>query len=136
MNDKLKQASSLVEQYNSLINQRDQITEKLTELKQTIYSFSQSNNMKNLKSDTHLLYISKGLRTFFPKKGTPDRKKVEDIIVKSKQLKFALSFDINKLSNAYDRNALPAELKEKLTPYTKKEEVIRASIRKITTSSP
>lgn len=136
MDDKLKQASSLVEQYNSLMNQRDQITEKLAELKQTIYSFASSNHMKNLKSDTHLLYISKGLRTFFPKKGTPDRKKVEDIIVRSKQLKFALSFDINKLSNAYERNALPAELKEKLTPYTKKEEVIRASIRKITTSSP
>ena len=125
LNDNLQKAQVLVDQYLTLLNKRNELEEEFSTHKKKIAEFSKSSNMKTLKSGNILLYVSAKLKTIFPKKGAKSRKIVEDIMRKSKEWKHAITFDVVKLGQVYDKKKLSQSLREKLEPYTKKEERIR-----------
>ena len=54
-----------------------------------------------------------------------------DIMYKSQEWKYSVTFDIVKLGLAYDKDQLSKELIEKLKPFTKQEPFIRVTSAKI-----
>ena len=118
-------AKELVEQYLDLHDQRDNLQEKLDDLKVVIAKFSKDTNQKHLKVGNTILKVKQYIKSTFPKIDDKDRQKVEEIMRKSKEWKHAITFDIVKLGLAYDKKKLSESLREKLTPFTSKEEVIR-----------
>ena len=123
--DNLQKAADLTDRYLILLKKRNKLEEEFLAHKQKIAEFSKTSNMKTLKSGNILLYVSAKLKTIFPKKGAKSRKIVEDIMRKSKEWKHAITFDVVKLGQVYDKKKLSQSLREKLEPYTKKEERIR-----------
>ena len=118
-------AKELVEQYLDLHNQRDALQEKLDDLKIVIAKFSKDTNQKHLKVGDTILKVKQYIKSTFPKIDDKDRQKVEEIMRKSKEWKHAITFDIVKLGLAYDKKKLSESLRDKLAPFTNKEEVIR-----------
>lgn len=129
--DNLSQAKNLVDQYVKLISDQKALQSQIDSLKQTIAKFSLESNMKHLKSGNMLLKVYQGEKTVFPKVDAPGRREVMDIMYKSQEYKHSVTFDIVKLSLAYDKNQLSADLKDKLKPYTKQEPFIRVTAGKI-----
>ena len=125
LNDNLQKAQDLVDQYLSLLNERNELEEEFLAHKQKIAEFSKTSNMKTLKSGNILLYVFTKLKTVFPKKGAKNRKIIEDIMRQSKEWKHAITFDVVKLGQAFDKKKLSKTLMEKLEPYIKKEEKVR-----------
>lgn len=118
-------AKELVEQYLDLHDQRDNLQEKLDDLKVVIAKFSKDTNQKHLKVGNTILKVKQYIKSTFPKIDDKDRQKVEEIMRKSKEWKHAITFDIVKLGLAYDKKKLSESLRDKLAPFTNKEEVIR-----------
>lgn len=54
-----------------------------------------------------------------------------DLMYKSQEWKYSVTFDILKLGLAFDKNQLSEELKDKLKPFTKTEPFIRVTAGKI-----
>lgn len=125
LNDNLQKAQDLVDQYLSLLNERNELEEEFLAHKQKIAEFSKTSNIKTLKSGNILLYVFTKLKTVFPKKGAKNRKIIEDIMRQSKEWKHAITFDVVKLGQAFDKKKLSKTLMEKLEPYIKKEEKVR-----------
>jgi hypothetical protein len=115
----------LVEEYLDLHRQQDIIQEKLDNLKQVIAKFSKDTNQKQLRVGDTILKVKQYIKSTFPKIDDKDRQKVEEIMRKSKEWKQAITFDIVKLGLAFDKKKLSEALREKLTPYTGKEKVVR-----------
>ena len=132
LNDNLQKAQDLVDQYLSLLNKRNELEEEFLAHKQKIAEFSKTSNIKTLKSGNILLYVFTKLKTVFPKKGAKNRKIIEDIMRQSKEWKHAITFDVVKLGQAFDKKKLSKTLMEKLEPYIKKEEKIRMYTRNMT----
>ena len=118
-------AKELVKQYLDLHNQRDALQEKLDDLKIVIAKFSKDTNQKHLKVGDTILKVKQYIKSTFPKIDDKNRQKVEEIMRKSKEWKHAITFDIVKLGLAYDKKKLSESLRDKLAPFTNKEEVIR-----------
>ncbi|MDZ7587088.1 MAG: hypothetical protein U0946_04980 [Patescibacteria group bacterium] len=129
--DNLSQAKNLVDQYVKLISDQKTLQSQIDSLKQTIAKFSKESNLKHLKSGNMLLKVYQGERTVFPKVDAPGRREVIDIMYKSPEYKYSVTFDIVKLGLAYDKNQLSADLKDKLKPYAKQEPFIRVTAGKI-----
>jgi hypothetical protein len=129
--DTQKQASELVDQYLELQEKHDQVESELQDLKKTLAAFSRKTNQKHLKSGNIILKVRQFEKTTFPKVDQKGREQVEDIMRKSKEWKHAITFDIVKLGLAYDKNKLSEDLKNRLAPYTDKEEVIRVTKSKL-----
>ena len=129
--DNLSQAKDLVNQYVKLISDQKALQSQIDSLKQTIAKFSEESNMKHLKSGNMLLKVFQGERTVFPKVDQPGRREVMDIMYKSQEWKYSVTFDIVKLGLAFDKNQLTQDLKDKLKPYIKTEPFIRVTSAKI-----
>jgi len=121
----LQKGQALVNQYLSLLDQRDEVNDKVEKIKGEIAQFCEANNSKKIQAGDILLKVSKKLKTVFPKKETQERKTVEEIMRNSKEWEQAIKFDVIKLGEAYDKGKLSKELMDKLATYTKKEEAIR-----------
>ena len=67
----------------------------------------------------------------FPKAEESGRREVMDIMYKSQEWKYSVTFDIVKLGLAFDKNQLSEDLKDKLKSYTKQEPFIRVTTGKI-----
>ena len=131
LDNNLKKAEKLVDQYLKLLEQRDLLDEKFLKLKEEISAFSKDSNLKTLKSGKTLLYVSSKKRTMFPKVDESGRKQVEEIMRKSKEWNHAITIDIVKLGMAYDKKKLSATLRKKLKPFTHKEEFVRLYTKEI-----
>lgn len=127
----LEQAEGLVQRYLDLQKQRQALEEKIASLKQEIADFSREARMKTLKSGNILLYVIQKLKTAFPRKDEPGRKEIEEIMRQSGEWRHAITFDIVRLGRAFDKHKLSRALMDKLTPFTRKEEVIRISTKDI-----
>ena len=121
----------LVEEYLDLHRQQDIIQEKLDNLKQVIAKFSKDTNQKQLRVGDTILKVKQYIKSTFPKIDDKDRQKVEEIMRKSKEWKQAITFDIVKLGLAFDKKKLSEGLRDKLTPYTGKEKVVRITKSKV-----
>jgi hypothetical protein len=126
-----QQAEKLAGKYLKLQQQKEALDSKLLDLKAKIVSFSKKSNIRSLKTDNNLLHVFIKEKTLFPKKGDKGRKQIEEIMRNSKEWKQAITFDIIKLGTAYDRKKLSHALREKLKPFTKKEEVARIYIKNL-----
>ena len=121
----------LVEEYLDLHRQQDIIQEKLDNLKQVIAKFSKDTNQKQLRVGDTILKVKQYIKSIFPKIDDKNRQKVEEIMRKSKEWKQAITFDIVKLGLAFDKKKLSEGLRDKLTPYTGKEKVVRITKSKV-----
>jgi hypothetical protein len=121
----------LVEEYLDLHRQQDIIQEKLDNLKQVIAKFSKDTNQKQLRVGDTILKVRQYIKSTFPKIDDKNRQKVEEIMRKSKEWKQAITFDIVKLGLAFDKKKLSEGLRDKLTPYTGKEKVVRITKSKV-----
>ena len=121
----------LVEEYLDLHRQQDIIQEKLDNLKQVIAKFSKDTNQKQLRVGDTILKVRQYIKSIFPKIDDKNRQKVEEIMRKSKEWKQAITFDIVKLGLAFDKKKLSEGLRDKLTPYTGKEKVVRITKSKV-----
>ena len=121
----------LVQEYLDLYRQKDNLQKKLDDLKIVIAKFSKDTNQKHLKFGDTILKVRQYIKSCFPKIDDPDRKQVETIMRKSKEWKQAIAFDIVKLGLAFDKKKLSEALRDKLTPFTNKEEVIRITKSKV-----
>lgn len=130
--DTRNQAEQLVDEYLHLYQERTSLEAKIESLKQKIVSFSKKSNMKTLKKGNNLLYIFHKIKTVFPKSNEKGRKEIEIIMRKSNEWQQAITFDIVKLGQAYDKKKLTPQLMQKLTPFTKKEEVIKLYLKDLT----
>ena len=129
--DNQKRTKELVEQYLDLHRQQDIVQEKLNNLKVVIAKFSKDTNKKHLKVGNTILKVKQYIKSTFPKIDDKDRQKVEEIMRKSKEWKHAITFDIVKLGLAFDKKKLSESLRDKLAPFTNKEEVIRITKSKV-----
>lgn len=127
----LKQADKFVKQYLKLQKKKDILEEKISKLKQKIADFSKESRLKTLKSGNTLLFVTHKLKTVFPKVGEAGRKQLEEIMRVSGEWKQAITFDIVKLGQAFDKKKLSESLMKKLKPFTRKEEMIRISAKEI-----
>jgi len=129
--DNQKRTKELVEEYLDLHRQQDVIQEKLNNLKVVIAKFSKETNQKHLKVGNTILKVKQYIKSTFPKIDDKNRQKVEEIMRKSKEWKHAITFDIVKLGLAFDKKKLSEGLRDKLAPFTSKEEVIRITKSKV-----
>lgn len=129
--DVLKQAQDLVDQYLELNEEKKALDEKIASLKEKIASFSKKSNMKALKSGNYLLFVYSKLRTIFPRAGESGRKEIEEIMRKSSEWRHAITFDIVKLGQAFDKKKLSSQLIERLKSFARQEETTRVSLRDI-----
>lgn len=125
------QTDQLVDQYIKIQQAQDQLQDKLDQLKIVIAKFAKETNQKHLKSGNTLLKVREYIKTTFPKSKEKGRKEVEEIMRNSKEWKQAITFDIVKLGTAYDKKKLSDTLITKLSPFTKKDNVIRITKSKI-----
>jgi hypothetical protein len=93
--------------------------------------YCQQNNTQELVSGNTRLKIVSGNHSVFPKAEEADRNNVINIMYKSQEWKYSVTFDIVKLGLAYDQNKLSQELKDKLKPYIKTEPFIRVTTAKV-----
>lgn len=125
------QAKELADQYLKLLADQKSLQSQIDSLKQTMAQFCQENNLNELQSGNIRLKISQGERTMFPKAEEAGRNDVINIMYKSQEWKYSVTFDIVKLGLAYDKNQLSEELKDKLKPFVKQEPFIRVTTAKI-----
>ena len=126
-----QQAKELADQYLKLLAGQKTLQSQLDELKQQMADYCQQNNLSELTTGNTRLKVSQGERTMFPKAEEVGRNDVINIMYKSQEWKYSVTFDIVKLGLAYDQNKLSQELKDKLKPYTKIEPFIRVTTSKV-----
>ena len=129
--DNSDQTKELADQYLKLLADQKTIQSQIDELKQQMADYCQQNNLSELTTGNTRLKVSQGERTMFPKAEEAGRNDVINIMYKSQEWKYSVTFDIVKLGLAYDKNQLSEELKEKLKPYVKQEPFIRVTVGKI-----
>ena len=129
--DNSQQTKDLADQYLKLLEGQKNLQSQLDSLKQTLAKFCQENNLNELQSGNTRLKVSQGERTVFPKAESAGRNDVINIMYKSPEYKYSVTFDIVKLGLAYDQNKLSQDLKDKLKPYIKTEPFIRVTVGKV-----
>ena len=125
------QAKDLADQYLKLLSDQKTLQSQIDSMKQTLAKFCEDNQVDELQSGNTRLKVSQGDRTMFPKAEEQGRREVMDLMYKSQEWKYSVTFDIVKLGLAYDKNQLSGDLKEKLKPYIKTEPFIRVTTGKI-----
>ena len=125
------QAKDLADQYLKLLSDQKTLQSQIDSMKQTLAKFCEDNQVDELQSGNTRLKVSQGDRTMFPKAEEQGRREVMDLMYKSQEWKYSVTFDIVKLGLAYDKNQLSGDLKEKLNPYIKTEPFIRVTTGKI-----
>ena len=125
------QAKALADQYLKLLADQKSLQSQIDQLKQQMADYCRKNETDNLVSGNTRLKVSQGDHTVFPKAEEPGRREVMDIMYKSQEWKYSVTFDIVKLGLAFDKNQLTQELKDKLKPYIKSEPFIRITAGKI-----
>ena len=125
------QAKDLADQYLKLLVDQISLQSQIDELKTQMADYCQENDINELISGNTHLKISQGERTMFPKAEESGRREVMDIMYKSQEWKYSVTFDIVKLGLAFDKNQLSEDLKDKLKSYTKQEPFIRVTTGKI-----
>lgn len=121
----IKKIEEIVKEYLQLLKQKEDLEERLELLKQKLADFSKKNKKKGFVWENEILVVSVKKKTIFPKKKEAGRKELEEILQNSGEMDKAITFDILKLAEAYDDKKLSSELREKLKPFTKTEEVVR-----------
>ena len=129
--DNSQTAKDLADQYLKLLADQKTLQSQIDSMKQTLAKFCEENQVNELQSGNTRLKVSQGDRTMFPKAEESGRREVMDIMYKSQEWKYAVTFDIVKLGLAFDKNQLTQELKDKLKPYIKAEPFIRVTTGKI-----
>ena len=125
------QAKDLADQYLKLLADQKSLQSQIDQLKQQLADYCLENETDNLVSGNTQLKVSQGDHTVFPKAEEPGRREVMDIMYKSQEWKYSVTFDIVKLGLAFDKNQLTQDLKDKLKPYIKTEPFIRVTSAKI-----
>ena len=125
------QAKDLADQYLKLLADQKTLESQIDSMKQTLAKFCEDNQVNELQSGNTRLKVSQGDRTMFPKAEEQGRREVMDIMYKSQEWKYSVTFDIVKLGLAYDKNQLSEDLKDKLKPYIKSEPFIRVTTGRI-----
>ncbi|PIR92444.1 hypothetical protein COU01_01755 [Candidatus Falkowbacteria bacterium CG10_big_fil_rev_8_21_14_0_10_44_15] len=129
--DNSTQAKDLADQYLKLLADQKTIQSQIDLMKQTLAKFCKDSQVNELQSGNTRLKVSQGDRTMFPKAEEQGRREVMDIMYKSQEWKYSVTFDIVKLGLAYDKNQLSEDLKDKLKQYIKSEPFIRITASKI-----
>ena len=129
--DNSAQAKDLADQYLKLLADQKTIQSQIDLMKQTLAKFCKDSQVNELQSGNTRLKVSQGDRTMFPKAEEQGRREVMDIMYKSQEWKYSVTFDIVKLGLAFDKNQLTQDLKDKLKPYIKTEPFIRVTSAKI-----
>ena len=124
-------AKDLADQYLKLLNDQKTLVSQIDELKQQMADYCQENNTGELVTGNTRLKVVSGEHTVFPKSEEAGRREVIDIMYKSPEYKYSVTFDIVKLGLAYDKNQLSEDLKDKLKPFTKTEPFIRVTTSKV-----
>lgn len=124
-------AKDLADQYLKLLSDQKTLQSQIDELKKQMADYCRENDTDNLVTGNTRLKIVSGEHTVFPKAEEAGRREVIDIMYKSPEYKYSVTFDIVKLGLAYDKNQLSEELKEKLKPYIKTEPFIRVTTSKV-----
>jgi len=125
------QAKDLADQYLKLLSDQKTLQSQIDSMKQTLAKFCEDNQVDELQSGNTRLKVSQGDRTMFPKAEEQGRREVMDLMYKSQEWKYSVTFDIVKLGLAYDKNQLSEDLKDKLKPYIKSEPFIRVTTGRI-----
>ena len=125
------QAKALADQYLKLLADQKSLQSQIDQLKQQMADYCRKNETDNLVSGNTRLKVSQGDHTVFPKAEEPGRREVMDIMYKSQEWKYSVTFDIVKLGLAFDKNQLTQDLKNKLKPFIKSEPFIRVTTGKI-----
>lgn len=124
------QQQTLIGQYISLINKKSVLDSKLSKLEQEIAAYCRQNHRKTLKTSTHLLYVIQKLRTVFPSKRSPERRKLDAILKNFPNLSDFMVLETIKLGQAYDQKQLPQGLMEKLAPLASQKPYLKISLLK------
>jgi len=129
--DNSQTAKDLADQYLKLLADQKTLQTQIDSMKQTLAKFCEDNQVNELQSGNTRLKVSQGDRTMFPKAEEQGRREVMDLMYKSQEWKYSVTFDIVKLGLAYDKNQLSEDLKDKLKPYIKSEPFIRVTTGRI-----
>lgn len=124
-------AKDLADQYLKLLTDQKTLQSQIDNLKQQMADYCQENDTEELVTGNTRLKIVEGERTMFPKAEEAGRNEVINIMYKSQEWKYSVTFDIVKLGLAYDKNQLSEELKDQLKPFAKTEPFIRVTTAKI-----
>ena len=92
--DNSAQAKDLADQYLKLLAYQKTIQSQIDELKKQMADFCRENETDNLVSGNNRLKISQGNHTVFPKAEEPGRREVMDLMYKSQEWKYSVTFDI------------------------------------------
>ena len=125
------QAKALADQYLKLLSDQKTLQSQIDELKKQMAEYCQENDTDNLITGNTRLKVVSGEHTVFPKAEEAGRREVIDIMYKSSEYKYSVTFDIVKLGLAFDKNQLSEELKDKLKPFVKSEPYIRVTTSKV-----
>lgn len=125
------QAKDLADQYIKLLADQKSLQSQIDQLKQQMAAYCRENDTEELITGNTRLKVVSGERTMFPKAEEAGRNDVINIMYKSQEWKYSVTFDIVKLGLAYDKNQLSEELKDKLKPYIKQEPFIRVTTAKV-----
>ena len=115
-----KDLESLVTEYLSWQNKKDEAESKLATLKEEIVALTKEKKIKKFTLGQQQLLIVSQAETRFPQIGEQGRKEIEKIVKESGEVQQVLVFDIIALGNLYDRQKLSPQLMEKLRPFAKK----------------
>jgi hypothetical protein len=124
-------AKDLADQYLKLLSDQKALQSQIEEQKQKMAKYCQKNEVDELVTGNTRLKVVSGEHTVFPKAEEAGRREVIDIMYKSPEYKYSVTFDIVKLGLAYDKNQLSQDLKDKLKPFTKTEPFIRITSAKL-----
>lgn len=119
---------TLVNKYLTLQQKKDRLDAQFTKLENRITAFSTKFKLKTLRTPTHLLYVIQKIRTVFPKKGSPLRQQLENIIDSFPQKDKYVSLDVIKLGYAYDHQKLPSSLTSRLKPLANKKPYVKITL--------
>lgn len=125
------QVKDLADQYLKLLENQKILQSQIDQLKQQMADYCRENDTEELITGNTRLKVVSGERTMFPKAEEAGRNDVINIMYKSQEWKYSVTFDIVKLGLAYDKNQLSEELKDKLKPYVKQEPFIRVTSAKL-----
>ncbi len=129
--DNSASAKDLADKYLKLLSDQKSLQSQIDELKKQMADYCQENEVNELVTGNTRLKVTRGERTVFPKAEESGRREVMDLMYKSQEWKYSVTFDIVKLGLAYDKNQLSEELKDKLKPFIKTEPFIRVTAGKI-----
>ena len=119
---------SLVQDYLKLKNQKDTLDQKIADLESQILDYSKKNKLRRLKTATHSLYVSQKTKTVFPKKSSPERHLLEELVKSSPDHDTYLDLDIVSLATAYDQKKLSKTLQNNLKPLAQKKSFTKISL--------